>query len=213
MFRSTEKRHSVYASILASLEGSQASNQGVEMAFTPAEKLSVALLCDLAKTADERELDPNFISTAVCDGDLWAIDWAYPGLQLNIETPLEVSRVCDILEMWTCLENSYAALDEAEKARVSAEIEPGGIQFEGFDGNNETGAVHIARLLVRKLERWENFEGRDFNSHFPSLEMHDRLLRAFRPIWEKKLSGMVYDLSADELIVVMRERIHPEHRI
>lgn len=183
------------------------------MAFTPAEKISVALICDLAKPSEERELDPGFISTAVCDGDIWAIDWAYPGLQLGVPTPPEVSRVGDILEMWTRLEHSYAALDEPEKARVSAEIGPGGIQFGGFDGNNETEAMHIARLLVNKLERWENFEGRNFNSHYPSMDMHERLLGAFQPIWEKKLGGSVYDLSADELITVMRERIHPSQRV
>jgi len=72
----------------------------------------------------------------------------------------------------------------------------------------------IARLLTRDLGRWERFKKRDLNSHLPSVDVYGRLLDAWRPIWNVKIGslGGHYELTADELIAILREHIHPEHR-
>jgi hypothetical protein len=183
------------------------------MTFTTAEKLMISLLCDLGRAAKDRELDYDFIATSVSDGDLWALEWKYPGLQLGIPTPPQVKLVCEILDMWSAMERSYSKLDATDKARVHDNSEVSGdVTFYGFDGNNED-EYHVARILVDKLDRWSEFKTRELNSHFPSMELHSRLLAEFRPIWDAKVKAHgLYDLSADELIAVVRERVHPEHR-
>jgi hypothetical protein len=184
------------------------------MTFTTTEKLQIAMLCDLAKPAQKRELDFDFIWEAVTSNDAWALDWKYPGLQLNVPTPPQVTQVMDILEMWERIEESYEGLDPAEKARVETEAYGMGVpRFVGFDGNNETELMHIARLLVNQLDRWSRYKGRDFNSHMPSIDLYSRLQTVWRPLWDRKVrQGGNYKFSADELIAILRERIHPTHR-
>ncbi len=183
------------------------------MSFTTAEKLQFLMLCDLAKPAKDRELDYDFIYKAVVHDDIWALRWRYSGLDLKEKSPPEVSLVCDILEMWDRLEKSFAVLSAAEKARVeNATHHKGAPYFCGFDGSNETQLLHIAVLLVNDLDGWSSFKGRDFNSHFRSIEMHNRLLAAWRPIRDAKTRGGDNLLTADEIISILRERIHPEHR-
>ncbi len=185
------------------------------MTFTTAEKIQLAMLCDMAKPANERQLDYDFIAEAVLNDDVWALAWKYTGWDLKVPTPDDVKLVCDILEMWDRLETSFDDLIPAEKARVEEEsYRMGAPRFPGFDGNRETELMHIARVLTRPLERWQKFKDRDLNSHMPtSAEIYERMLAVWRPLWDKKLhqtSG--YKFTADEIISVMRERIHPERR-
>ncbi len=183
--------------------------------LTPAEKLTLALLCDLGRPAAKRELDYEFIAGAVRDNDLWALDWRYPGLELGVDTPTTVRQVCNILDMWSNIERSFKTLGSADQKRVTgSEDVIGAPYFYGFSGNDETEFLHVGRRLVEDLGRWGEFVDRDMNSHFPSVEMHLRLLEKYIPLWERKIksSGAHY-LSADEIIDIVREQVHPEHRI
>jgi uncharacterized protein len=185
------------------------------MPFTAAEKLQIAMLCDIAKPANQRELDFRFIDSVVGGDQIWALDWKYPGLQLGIETPLIVRTVADILEMWSHIESSFAALNEVDKKRVEDDshykVKP---EFSGFDGNYETSLMTIAAILVHDLERWPRFKKRDLNGHWPSVDVYERELAIWRPIRSAKVgnSAPPYELTADELIAILRERIHPENR-
>jgi uncharacterized protein YfbU (UPF0304 family) len=184
------------------------------MPFTVAEKLQIAMLCDLARSPEKREVDFGFIYEAVTNDDLWAINWRYSGLQLNVESPPEVKLVCDILDMWDRLERDYVELSPVEQARVGEESHRGHPpQFLGFDGNNETDLLHIARLLINDLDRWSGFKGRDLNSHMPSIDSYRRMLSIWRPLWDRKVAQHGgYEFTADEIIAILRERIHPERR-
>lgn len=184
------------------------------MSFTTSEKLQIAMLCDLAKPEGQRELDFEFINRVVSGDDIWALSQKYPGLQLKVETPSDVRLVADILEMWDNIESSFAVLNEADKKRVKADSyrdhEP---KFLGFDGNNETNLMAIAIIFTRDLGRWERFSERDLNSHSPSIDVCYRLLSVWRPILDAKLKTLgPFELTADELIAILRERIHPENR-
>jgi uncharacterized protein len=107
----------------------------------------------MAKPAQKRELDYDLIFDAVTSNDIWALDWKYRGLQLDVPTPPEVKTVCDILDMWERIERDFADLSSEEKARVQTESYRTDLKFMGFDGNNETELMHIAGLLINKLER------------------------------------------------------------
>jgi uncharacterized protein YfbU (UPF0304 family) len=184
------------------------------MTFNTAEKLQIALLCDLARPESKRELDPEFIHEAVINDDIWALAWRYPGLNLKADTPPRVKFVCDVLDMWDRLESDFAALPADQQVMVLADAyEAPKPQFQGFDGNNETEELHIARLLTRDLGRWSRFNSRDLNSHMLSIDTHKRMLSAFGPIWEERAMGSNYDLSASDITAVLRECIHPEHRV
>jgi hypothetical protein len=184
------------------------------MAFTTAEKLMIAMLCDLAKPPAQRELDFGFIWDCVMAGDAWALAWQHTGLQLDEETPPDVHHVADILKMWDVLERSFEELSPAEQKRVKGEPGVHAVRFSGFDGNNETDLMHIARIFTRKLDRWERFKDRDLNSHGPSIDCYERMQSVYKPMWDRmvKSSGPYY-LSADQIIAVMRERVHPENRV
>jgi uncharacterized protein len=191
------------------------SGIGTQMSFTPAEKLQIAMLCDIAKPSDQRELDFKFIDSVVSGDHIWALDWKYPGLQLRIETPQIVRMVADILEMWNHIESSFAALNEVDKKRVeSCAPYKGKPEFPGFDGNHESALMTIAAILIHDLGRWPCFNKRDLNSHWPSVDVYERELAAWQPMWRAKIknSEPPYELTADELIAVLRERIHPENR-
>ena len=185
------------------------------MAFTTGEKLMIAMLCDLAKAPKDRELDFDFIWDSVSNDDAWALDWRYSGLQLNENTPPEVRGVADLLDMWDVLERSFEALPPPEQKRVTSEPAVlGSVKFVGFDGNNETRLMHIARVFTGKLDRWVRFKDRDLNSHAPSIDAYERMRNVYKPIWDAKIkSSGGYDLSADQIIAVMRERVHPENRV
>jgi len=63
------------------------------MTFTTAEKLQIAMMCDLAKPEQKRELDYDFIRDAVESDDIWAVAWRYPGLGLKVPIPPNVAHV------------------------------------------------------------------------------------------------------------------------
>jgi uncharacterized protein YfbU (UPF0304 family) len=184
------------------------------MALTGIEKLQLAMAAEALLPAAERELDPKLIRDCVSHGDLWALDWAYPGLALGFPTPPEVKEVCDLLDMWDVLERSFEALPPAEKQRVTDHPDVHSApKFSGFDGNNE-GAYHIANRLTRDLDRWTQFgPPRDMNSHSMVIGTYRRLYKGFEPIWLRHVdAGGPFQLTADEIIEVMRERVHPEFR-
>ena len=70
-----------------------------------------------------------------------------------------VSEVVSILDMWDMLETSYQRLSKEDKAKVEKEAEPFGknVQFRGFDGNNESEYMNVARFLVDDLDRFSAF--------------------------------------------------------
>jgi uncharacterized protein len=186
-----------------------------QMPFTAAEKLQIAMLCDIAKPADQRELDFRFINSVVSGDQIWSLDCKYPGLQLGIETPQIVSMVADILEMWNHIESSFGSLNETDKKRVESDSSyKGKPEFPGFDGNYEAGLRTIATILIHDLERWQRFNKRNLNWHWPIVDVYERELAVWRPIWSAKIenSEPPYELTADELIAILREGIHPENR-
>lgn len=167
------------------------------MAFTIAERLLITLACEALKPVAERELEPDFISDMIASGQTWAIDWRYPGLNLDLPTPARVTEVLDVLEMWDQLEYGLEALGADEKQALSA-VSPLN-RFPGFDANTDMDRYVIARILVRDLERYTRFADRDLNSHAPLQDAYERMLAAFHPGREIRLAGMTSRMSADEI--------------
>ena len=74
----------------------------------------------------------------------------YHGIWSPETSPEIVDETGDILDMWTIIESSYHRLSPEEKAQIETEAAPFGkkVQFTGFDGNNESAYMGVARVMV-----------------------------------------------------------------
>ncbi|MDN7950429.1 YfbU family protein [Burkholderia multivorans] len=173
------------------------------MKMTSAEKLITFMLAEVLEGLKTKgEIDPSFIKTAIAHDHLWGVEWKYHGLfgDSREPTPDPVKFVADVLDMWSFIERGYKALSAEDKARVDAEIPFGISSFEGFDGNNETEYMSIARFLIDELGRFTDFKGRELNSHMPSVARYRAMLAVFEPI--RGNLGAPRHLNADELIKI-----------
>ncbi|WP_414430562.1 YfbU family protein [Alcanivorax sp. IL3] len=183
------------------------------MKITDGEKLILLMLSELYdKLGVEGEVEPDFIRSAIFSNNTWSIPWKYVGIPFEEqETPEVVKEVLDILDMWSMIERSYENLSSESKEFVEKEASPFGKdpKFPGFDGNNETEYMGTASFLVNDLDRFEEFKGRNFNSHCPSIDSYRRMLSVFKPL----LQDLNFQpLSAQNIVDILKERVHPENR-
>ena len=179
------------------------------MELSNGEKLILMMLADIYKHLEiQGDIDPDFVTEVVTSGHTWALEWQYPGIFEATETPTAVvDETADILEMWDNLQYSYDHLSDADKAQVTTKAPYGNVTFRGFDGNNESEYLGVARLLTNRLERFTRYAGRDLNSHNRSLETYRRMWSAYEP-----LRSHANTLTAMEIITILNEQIHPENR-
>lgn len=83
------------------------------------------------------------------------------------------------------------------------------VVFAGFDGNHEDEHMGGASFLIKKLDRFSEFEGTELNAHMPTLEGYRRMLPIFEPS-RSTLTGR--DLNATEIIEILNARLHPSRR-
>jgi uncharacterized protein YfbU (UPF0304 family) len=90
---------------------------------------------------------------------------------------------------------------------VAKDAKPFGeeVVFPGFDGNNETEHLSIAKFMIDKLNRFPMFKDRGLNSHFPMLEIYRNMLEGFEPM-RRELIGR--ELSSPQIIALLRPRKH-----
>lgn len=179
--------------------------------FSDGEKLLAIMMRDVYKHFKiKSEIDPDFISEVIWGGHYWAATWEMPGLFHDHEDdPRDVNFVCDVLDMWSFVERAYEKLSKKDRDRIEKEAEPFGkhVKFKGFDGNNETSHMGIARFLIEKMDRFSEFKGRDLNSHFPSLATYSRMLAVFEPM----RAGLVgAGLDANQLIQILKAQKYRE---
>lgn len=183
------------------------------MKMSDGEKIIVLMLSELyEKLGVEGEMEPEFLRSAILNDKLWAIKWKYSGIPFSeSDDPAVVKEVLDVLDMWSFIERSYDELSDPQKVELARIAEPFGKdpKFRGFDGNNESEYMGTAMFLVNELERFQEFKGRDFNCHHPSIDMHNRMLMAFEPI-RKSITFRL--LSLEELAAVLKAQVHPSAR-
>jgi uncharacterized protein YfbU (UPF0304 family) len=178
------------------------------------EKLMTWMLSEILKHQIEARKDQrdakydmksvDLIRDAIVGGHFWALTWELTGVLHNhVDDPKKVHTVVDILDMWSFIEEAYAGFDDEGKQRIEAEVGITGKdpRFLGFDGNSETEYMSIGQFLVDRLGRFECFKGRDFNSHFPTIDQYRRMADAFEPI-RKSLVGR--GLSPGEVIELLK---------
>lgn len=177
--------------------------------LTDGEKLIAVMLSDLIKASGAQvETDVDLVRKVIFGGHYWALGWEMPGIfHGHSDKQRRVRFVVDVLEMWSLIEEAFEKLDESDRKRLAAVVGPLGedVEFPGFDGNEESEHLGIARFLVEDLERFTRFrEGhRDLNSHCPTLDRYAAMLKVFEPI-RKTLVGR--RLTPDELAALLGAR-------
>jgi len=189
-------------------------NREKQVTLADGDKLILLMLCDLYKHLKfkKAEIDPDLIANVIFGGHSWALEQEYSGIFHGHEdAKADVAEVQNVLDMWSFLEEGYEDLSETDKTRIAAEAEPYGkrVMFTGFDGNNESGHMGIARFMIGKLGLFARFKGRELNSHAPTIDAYRRMLAVFEPI-RATLIGR--KLNAGEIIRILQERLHPTRR-
>ncbi len=180
------------------------------MKLSDGERLILLMLSEVHEHLKiQNGVDTKLVKSAIYDGNLWALERKFTGVFHGYEAPPEiVKETADILDMWRFIETSYKNLSAEDKARIKTEAEPFGehVQFRGFDGNGESTYIGVARCYVDEFDSFSLFKGRDFDSHLPSMDRYRRMYAVFEPI---RTSA---DLTATQLIEILKEQIHPERR-
>lgn len=131
--------------------------------------------------------------------------WLYDQLLERISPVLSDAKadfVLSVMEMYAALQSGYDRLED------KSGIEARQIEFEGFDGNNESEYLSFTEDLVRH-RRYKHVLG-DYaiNSHGHTKSVYGRMVQQ----WEQlgRPVGEEMDKAAMESIVAAR--IHPDHR-
>lgn len=178
------------------------------------EKLMTWLLTEILKNQIEERKDKTnnkydlkktkLIQEAIYGGHYWSLNWELQGVMHNhVDDPKDVTTVVNILDMWSFIERAYQGFSDADKVRVQQESGYGAYdpKFAGFDGNNESTHLSIARFLVEELGRFESFKGRDFNSHFPTVARYSQMATVFERM---RPSLIMRELSPDQVIELLK---------
>ncbi|SDP92648.1 hypothetical protein SAMN05428967_4491 [Phyllobacterium sp. YR620] len=146
----------------------------------------------------------ELIQEVIYGGHFWALDWELSGVMHNeVDDPKALRTVVDVLDTWTFIERAYAGFSNDDKKRIEEEVGFRGKnpRFKGFDGNNETDYMGIAHFLVDQLGRFENFKGRDFNSHTPTVARYSQMAAIFSTMRSSLLGR---ELSPNEIIQLLK---------
>jgi len=175
-------------------------NKPIEL--SDGEKLIIAMIADLSRAPSDRDYDAEFIAQSVREGHSWKIRWKYDGiLGYDEADPDKVSQVSKNFQMWSVVERSVAAWSPTERAAYEALVEDYNKdpKYHGYDGNNED-EYGIAREMVEELKQFNEFSGRDHNSHMACVEKYTRMEAVFSSI----PSNVRYkNLSPDQIAAIV----------
>ena len=181
------------------------------MQLSDGEKLILLMLCQIQEHLKMKsDTDTELVKEAIYSGNLWGLAWGMPGVFHGSETSEEIVReMVNILAMWERLEQSFAGLKPEDKKWLAENSDLGDdVKFSGWDGNDQIEVHYIsaARFMVEHLDRFQQFKGRDFNAHMPTLDAYRRMLAVFEPILRQVLNR---DFSKEQIAQVLAAYRHP----
>ena len=175
-----------------------------EIYLSNPEKLMTYMLCEMMKKmGGSDEINPDFIERVIVGGHYWALGWEMQGIFHNhIDAPAAVKEVVDILDMWSFVEEAFADLSAKEQKELKDSKDHSQPSFLGFDGNNETEHMGIARFMIDQMGRFQHFKDHEMglNSHMPVLGRYLAMVRKFEPIRAKLIGRR---MGLDELKVLL----------
>lgn len=121
--------------------------------------------------------------------------------EMSIE---ECKFVLDVLTMYSGIIFSYELLKETGKIEKLSDTD---IQFEGFDGNQESKYMYYTRYFLKTLDRFEEIQKNNtsdnYNSHMPRVDKYKAMLPVFNELVKKYGS---YCLTEEEIITLLEMR-------
>lgn len=180
------------------------SNRAVH--FSDGEKMLMLMMGDLFKTlkVSDSEMNPQFLAKVIYGGHYWAPKWDMQGVfHDHVDDPRDVNHVVDVLDMWSFIEEAYERLSPVQKKTLTEQVGPWltDVKFSGFDGNNESSQMSIARFLVEEMSRFSRFKGRDMNSHHPTYQRYRSMAALFEPMRASLAGG---GLSLQQLVTLLK---------
>lgn len=148
------------------------------MQISDAEKLILYMLCDVHEALNIKDsVDPDFIRSALSEGQSWAIKQKYNGIFDGEEVALDLkTEVYEILHLWSLIQASYSQLSPAESDDLKAKLGRNYPPFYGFDGNNEIEHLSIAFFIVNRMAQFASIKHLVKNSHMPVLRGYRQML-------------------------------------
>ncbi|WP_430504849.1 YfbU family protein [Ralstonia pseudosolanacearum] len=185
--------------------GLSAGSKG-SVRFSDGEKMLMLMMRDVFKALKikDPDSDPDFLAEVIYGGHYWAPKWDMQGVfHDHVDNPRDVRHVGDVLDMWSFIEEAYEKFSAEQKAAIAEQVGPWGkhVEFTGFDGNNESSQMGIARFLVDKMDRFSRFKGRDLNSHHPTYNRYSRMVELFEPM---RATLIGHGLSADQVATLLK---------
>ncbi|MDR8077782.1 YfbU family protein [Burkholderia cenocepacia] len=185
--------------------GLSAGSKG-SVRFTDGEKMLMLMMSDVFKALKikEPDSDPHFLAEVIYGGHYWAPKWDMQGVfHDHVDNPRDVRHVVDVLDMWSFIEEAYEKFSAEQKAAIAEQVGPWGkhVAFTGFDGNNESSQLGIARFLVNKMDRFTRFKGRDLNSHHPTYDRYSRMVELFEPM---RAALIGHGLSVQQIVTLLK---------
>ena len=150
------------------------------------------------------ESDPEFLAKVIYGGHYWAPRWKMQGVfHDHVDSPKDVTHVVNVLDMWSFLEEAYEKFSAKQREQIAEEVGPLGksVTFYGFDGNDESSQMGIARFLIDDMERFSRFKGRELNSHLPTLARYRRMVELFEPMRANLVGNR---LSVQRVVTLMK---------
>ena len=189
-------------------QGLAKPSKPTSVVFTDGEKLLFMLLRDMYKQLNLKkgDTDLELIASAIYGGHYWAPRWEMSGLFHDHEDKeSDVRFVVNVLDMWSFMEAGYKKLAKKDREQIALDVGPWArtVEFSGFDGNNESGLMSIAKFFVDDLGRFSDFKGRDMNSHSPMASTYRGMLGVFEPI---RTSLVGVSLSAAQITRILQAR-------
>lgn len=176
------------------------ANHGVGMKFSDEQRLIVYMLCGIQRALKvENELNPDFVEKVTATGEEWAIGEKYPWLLRSEELsePDYVSETRSILQTFRTIRQSINNLDPADAARVASGAAASILEFDGFDGNNESEHLAAAGLITRDAGRWPELADLVVNSHSSTLDRYRVLVEGVAAFQARNPGGL---LSSEQLL-------------
>ena len=166
----------------------------------------LVMMGDLFKSLkiDRPEIDPGFIANVIYGGHYWAPKWVQNGIfHDHVDSPEDVRYVVDVLDMWEMIERAYERLNAVQREVLIGEVGIFGDdpKFIGFDGNNESELMGIARFLIEEMNRFCRFKDRSLNSPSTTTDRYRVMYEKFEPM-RKGLVGV--DLTVAQLVQLLK---------
>lgn len=150
----------------------------------------------LLKKDDDYEL----MAETLRGGHEWIYRNYFQDLNENLPSS-DTERVLTILGIYGDMRDSFGVLTD------KSGIEESGLNFPGFDGNNESDLLSFAAAL-RKSGHFRNILGSTSrNSHMPTTEIYSRMIEAWKTLGKPK-----YPYSKEQIVAIVDSRIHPSQR-